>query len=187
VISGCWTGLPIVAEDKGPYLTFRLDPHMLPTIGANGTLLRRTALEQVRVRDYLFDIDVLYQLASQQPVRFAKVQTGIVHLYTSSLAGFARKQQRRIIDYLYYQHQGLRQYPWKQHNRAGLGRFVLSTVLVIPLVLQAARGYRRQPDAAWVFHVLACWVTLWAYAWGWLGGHLALEPTQVDRTGWEQR
>jgi len=186
-LSGRWTGLPVPTEDHGPYLTFRLDPRCMPTIGANGTLLRRAVLEEIGVGDYLFDIDVLYQLACRgEPLRFAKVKTGIVHLYTSSLRGFARKQRRRIQDYLYYQRQGLRQYPWQQHNRAGLARFVLSTVLVLPLVAQAIRGYRRRPDPAWALHVPACWITLWTYGWGWVGGRLSARTAPGDRYGWQQ-
>jgi|DewCreStandDraft_2_1066082.scaffolds.fasta_scaffold01071_11 glycosyltransferase involved in cell wall biosynthesis len=186
-LSGRWTGLPVPTEDRGGYLTFRLDPRWLPTIGANGTLLRRAVLEQAGLGDYLFDIDVLYQLACRgEPVRFAKVKTGIVHLYTSSLRGFARKQRRRIQDYLYYRRQGLRQYPWQRQSRAGLARFVLSTLLVLPLVVQAARGYRRQPDPAWALHVPACWVTLWTYGWGWVAGQLRPQEVRVERSQWQQ-
>jgi hypothetical protein len=69
-----------------------------------------------------------------------------------------------------------------------LARFVLSTLLVLPLVVQAARGYRRQPDLpAWALHVPACWVTLGIYGRGWLCNRMAVSRASLDRTAWQQQ
>jgi glycosyltransferase involved in cell wall biosynthesis len=163
-ITGRWTGIPLPQEDRGDYLKVRLGPGRLPTMGANGFLMRRVLLERGLSGDYLMDIDVLPKLVREGPVHVAKVKTGIVHLYTGDWRTFARKQRRRIKDYLYFRRQGQREYDWAGQGRGGLVRFVASCITVLPLLAQAVLGYRRQPDVAWLCHPVACWVTLAVYA-----------------------
>jgi glycosyltransferase involved in cell wall biosynthesis len=165
VLSGKWTGLPVKQEDKGDWLKITLKLGAIPTIGANGTILRKSHLRGVNVGDYLFDIDVIASLAAQKPVKFAKVKVGIIHLYCGSDVGkFIRKQTRRIRDYLYYQKIGARSYPWQKQNKAGLVKFVLACFTLLPLLYQTIKGYFKKPDSAWFFHPLACWLTLITYA-----------------------
>jgi hypothetical protein len=45
-------------------------------------------------------------------------------------------------------------------------KFVVYTIVFFPLVGQAVRGWMRKMDGAWMFHVVACWVTLLIYGWG---------------------
>jgi len=186
VLTGKWTNLPIKQEDRGGWLKVTLRPEAIPTIGANGTILRRNILdERGLVGDYLFDIDIIAQLASQKPVKFAKVKTGIIHLYCGSDIGkFIRKQKRRAKDYFYYQKIGVRKYPWRQQNKAGLVKFVLACATMLPLLYQSLKGYLKKPDFSWFFHPLACWITLWVYGWEKAGG--IFEAREADRLKWGQ-
>ncbi len=187
-ITGRWTGIPLPAEDRGGYLKVRLGPGRLPTIGANGFVMRRAVLERGLTGprgEYLMDIDVLPKLVREGPVHVAKVKTGIVHLYAGDWRTFARKQRRRIKDYLYFRRQGQRDYDWGGQGRGGLARFVASCVTVLPLVAQAALGYRRSPDVAWLCHPVACWVTLAIYSAG-LARHLFRPPAIEGRSDWRQ-
>jgi len=185
-LTGEWTGLPVKQEDKGNWIEATLKPPNIPTIGANGTILRRKILvESKLVADYLFDIDIITQLASKKPVKFAKVKTGIIHLYCGSdIKKFIRKQKRRIKDYLYYQKIGARKYPWQKQNKLGLLKFIFACVTIIPLLYQAIKGFLRKPDPAWFFHPLACWLTLYAYATGKIGGMFGAK--EMDRRDWGQ-
>jgi len=163
-ITGRWTDLPVVQEEREGYLLVQLDREHLPTIGANGFLIRRDALLQAGIGNYLFDIDVLADLLKTTHTIFmAKVKTGIVHLYTSDLKTFLRKQRRRIVDYFQYTHEGMRSYPWTTQQRRGLLRFVVWSLLVFPLFAQSVMGMSRKFDLCWLFHPLACWATLWIY------------------------
>lgn len=186
VLTGKWTGLPIKQEDKGGWIKAELEPPNLPTIGANGTILRRKILiDSGLVGDYLFDIDIIAQLASKKPVKFAKVKTGIIHLYCGGdIKKFIRKQKRRIRDYLYYQKIGVRKYPWRQQNKLGLLKFILSCITVLPLVYQSIKGCLKKPDSAWFFHPLACWGTLLVYGWGRTLGFFSIQ--ELNRKGWRQ-
>jgi len=185
-LSGKWTGLPARQEDKGEWIKVTLKPPAIPTIGANGTILRKEVLlKSGLLSDYLFDIDIITQIASQKPVKFAKVKTGIIHLYCGSdISKFIRKQKRRIKDYLYYQKIGARKYPWEQQNKLGLLKFVLSCITLLPLVYQSAKGYLKKPDSTWLFHPLACWITFWVYTKEMILAKFGV--TEMSRERWRQ-
>ena len=186
VLSGKWTGLSLEEKDKGGWIKITLKPPSIPTIGANGTILRREpVLKSGLIGDYFFDIDIIAQLASKKPVKFAKVKVGIIHLYCgSNIKKFARKQKRRIKDYLYYQKIGARNYPWQKQNKLGLLKFTLSCFTIIPLFYQAIKGFLKKPDPAWFFHPVVCWLTLGIYGWGRISGIFGIK--EMNRKGWRQ-
>ncbi len=184
-LSGKWTELPLRTTDHQTYLTWSVDPYQLPTIGANGTIFRASIFAELKIKDYLFDVDVLYQYAEKHQVKFAKVKIGIVHLISTSLAGFIRKQKRRIQDYQYFEAQGLRAHLKSNLNYQGLLLFILSCLTILPLFWQVLKGYTKRPDSAWWFHPVACWVTLWIYGTGRLLGKLK-KPALADRSRWVQ-
>ncbi len=200
-ITGRWTGLPIEGEpclscaggarrpsgsEDFDYLKLRLGAAALPTIGANGFVFRRALLDGTNWDPYLFDIDILYErIRRDGAVCVAKVKTGIVHLYCARLADFARKQRRRIRDFLYFAQAKQRSYPWDRQRRAGIVLFCLATVTVLPLVVQMVRGWRRQPDWAWLYHVPVCALTLWIYGLGALAKLFGRRPALADRAHWQ--
>lgn len=184
-LTGRWTDMPHKAEDRLNYLKIKLDKKNLPTIGANGFLIRRSALERCNVADYLFDIDVIYELIEQNyTFRVAKVKTGIIHIFSGDLKTLARKQRRRVRDYLYYKKLGVRKYPWKNVRKASLIKFAVFCITVLPLFIQSIKGYMKRPDKAWFIHPLACWLTFWEYGLGSLSG--LLEVKELKREGWSQ-
>lgn len=182
-VTGRWTDLPVESKDMGDYILIRLKEQELPTIGANGTMIRRTALLEAGIGEYLFDIDAIYDLVTKGKNGFAKVKVGIIHLYSRTASNFIKKQRRRIKDYSFYQSQGVRKYPWEARNERIL-YFGLSCVTVVPLLVQVAIGYIRKPDSAWLFHVPACWITLYIYATGTVRNRG--EKSIANRDGWKQ-
>jgi hypothetical protein len=159
-----WTELDVKQEDKGNYLKIELSERAILTMGANGFLIRRKALDKCSIGDYLFDVDVIYELVRKGYNKFAKVKIGIVHVFSDSISTFVKKQRRRIRDYLYYKRLGLRRYPWPSMSRSKLAKFVIYTMFLVPLLIQVMKGYAKKPDNAWYFHVLACWITLVVYS-----------------------
>ena len=162
-LTGKWTGLKVQAHDLGDYIIVELESKNIPTIGANGFLVRRELLEQLDYYPYMFDVDIVYQLVQRGFSRFAKVKVGIVHLFASSTTGYIRKTRRRISDYDFYEKHGLRRYPWKALNIVGILKFVLSTLFAPSLLVEVAKGNQKKPDVAWLYHVVACWTTLLTY------------------------
>lgn len=178
-----WTDLDILSEDKGRYLLLELSRE-IPTIGANGFLIRKSALKKYPVKDYLFDIDVVRFLAKKAPVKVAKVKVGIVHLFAGDISTFVRKQRRRIRDYFYFQKSGLRAEPDAQKLEEGKKKFVLACITVLPPILQMVIGFLRKRDMAWLFHPLACWLTLIVYVTESL--YQPFTHKQLDRSKWSQ-
>ncbi len=181
-ISGKWTDMPVVIRDRANFLKVEFDERNLPTIGANGFLARRRALAECTIQDYLFDIDVVYELLQKGKPKFAKVKIGIIHIFSGDVRTFFRKQLRRVSDYSYYARSGLRRYPWRTLSGWRLVKFILACILVLPLLVQAAVGYLHKPDRAWLFHPFACWITLLVYSYGTLRS-LVVSQAQ-DRTNW---
>lgn len=186
-ITGKWTGLPVQTADRGSWLDVSLTPSALPTIGANGFVFRRSLLDGSNWDPYLFDIDILCErIQKSSPLHVAKVKTGIVHLYCSRLADFARKQNRRIRDFLFFAESKQRSYPWNAQRRSGIAAFILSTVLVLPLLAQTLRGFIRKPDPAWLYHLPVCWITLAVYSAGVAAKLLGFKPKPAARDNWRQ-
>lgn len=186
-VTGKWTGLDVRQHDRGDYLKLELTEASLPTIGANGFVFRRALLDHVAWDPYFFDIDVMHQAVRAGLCQVAKVKTGIVHLYCARLPDFARKQQRRIRDFLFFAQEKQRTYPWDRQKKAGIVRFALATAFVFPLLIQASIGCYRRPDWAWLYHVPVCWITLWTYGMGSLRKALGLRQAPVDRGTWQKQ
>ncbi|NLL82744.1 MAG: glycosyltransferase [Lentisphaerae bacterium] len=184
-VTGKWTGVKLEQTDCGDYLEVSLTPQALPTIGANGFIFHRLLLEEVQWHPYFFDIDVVHQAVCAGHTQIAKVKTGIIHLYCTRLGDFARKQRRRIRDYLYFSQTRERTYPWDQQKRSGVVLFCIATVLVWPLLYQMVRGYMRRPDRAWLYHIPACWITLWLYGTATLAKITGHRQAPVSRDTWQ--
>ncbi len=183
VLSGRWTGLDLAQEDRGGWIKTTLRPEALPTVGANGFFIRRDDLMATQTQPYLFDIDCVYDRVCAGRVHVAKVKTGIIHLYCRGVADFARKQRRRVRDYLYYRRHAQRRYPWASFSRLRLAWFVIATVSTLPTLAQAWTGWRRSRDRAMWFHPLACWATLAVYAAGVVRARLG-KAAILDRGTW---
>jgi len=177
--TGRWTGLPVKASDRGDWIAIDLGPGgRIPTLGANGTVYRRSVLEELPPSDYFFDVDVPRRLASSRPRLAAKVKTDILHWYCPRFGDFVRKQRRRIRDYYAFSSRRVGGDFGGSYSRRGLLGFVASTCLVIPAVATSARGFLKRPDPAWFLHWPLCLTTLWIYAAG-----VLLRPRPERRSG----
>jgi len=156
-----WTRLKLPVTDYPKYQIVTLNPrHLMPTIGANGTIFRRQIFSDYK-SDYLFDIDLLY--LQPKIFTFAKIKNGIIHTYCqSSIKKFYLKQTRRATDFYVFRH--LRRSPFSNNNILPSIKFSLYTLSVIPLFIHTLVGFVKKPDIAWFFHPLACFITLYCYS-----------------------
>lgn len=184
IATGTWTGYPHVAVTRDGWERIELDPCWVPVLGANGFMIRRQAYEIEPVDDFLFDLDHIHDLVESGYRSFARADVAVHHAFCDGVRQFHTKTRRRVDDFFYFSAENRRSYPWIGRNR-GIVKFALSTVLILPIVIAALRGYVRKRDAAaWAWHPLACWITLLTYAAGVVRGQL--RPRMLSREGWEQ-
>jgi len=184
-INNKWTGLKLSTDNKTKYIKIKLEKNnAIPTIGANGTIFRKSIFNDFKL-NYLFDIDLLTQkLQKTSPLYFAKVKTSIIHTYCeSSIKKFIRKQNRRIVDY--YTYQNLRKFNWDNTNNHGMIKFILYTILILPMLFDLTIGYIHKPDNAWFFHPLACFTTLYVYSTNFIKYKFGMIKP-IDRKSWQQ-
>lgn len=190
LITNTWTEVERTEQDYGNYIVATFRDKNLPTIGANGTLFRTNFLKKNVVGDYLFDIDILAGFIEKKgEVKFIKVKTGIVHLFCeNSISTFARKQRRRICDFLFHSSKDSRSF-WSTSDiytkkSFALTKFIVYTVTIFPLLFQSLNGYRVKRDVAWFFHPIACLITLWEYGKGVISG--LVSKKELDRSTYGQ-
>jgi len=182
-LTGRWTSLPIKTENTNGDIYFRLAQPWLPTIGANGTMYRRSVIAPL-VSQELIDVDLPYKLRTLNAnALFVKVDVGLRHLYCRDVETFVRKQRRRIRDY--FEGQALdrtRMYPWASEGRAGAVKFCLYSFLVVPLLWQTGVAFLRSRRKAVFFHPIACYLTLVTYALN----YLFARGKPLSRDRWSQ-
>jgi glycosyltransferase involved in cell wall biosynthesis len=184
LVTGTWTGYPHRSERRDGWEKVTLDPRWVPVLGANGFVVRAAVLRELQIGDYLFDLDAVHEAVQRGHRVVALVDAPVRHYFCDGLAGFRRKTRRRGTDFLFFRSRGQRSYPWGGRQRRGIVDFIVSTVLVVPIVLDAVRGWRRKPDPAWAFHPLAAWLTLGIYAVAVVRGRI--RPRAMSREGWRQ-
>jgi glycosyltransferase involved in cell wall biosynthesis len=165
-LTGNWTDMKVSFIDKQNYLNLNFSHesiNQIPTIGANGTIFRKSFFENIDIGDYLFDIDLIALKISNSKnnLYFAKVKNSIIHLFSGNILTYIRKQKRRIKDYKKYKK--FRKYAWLKINNKGIIKFIFFTILIFPLLFQSLRGYFKKKDLAWFFHPVACIITLYIY------------------------
>ncbi len=185
-LTGKWTDLKFKEVDKGDYLKITLDHRPIPTIGANGFIIRKNTLKQAKIGDYLFDIDILIGLIQLKgSVNIAKVKTGIIHTFVEdSPRKFFVKQLRRIRDMSFHRAKQSRQTDWQGDYLSKILVFQISCLLVFPIIYQTIKGLIKTKDPAWLFHPVACYTTLFIYLYGWL--EAKVYPHESNRTNWKQ-
>jgi glycosyltransferase involved in cell wall biosynthesis len=182
-----WTNLKIPIQDFPTYQIATLYPDtLLPTIGANGTIFRRSFLQKFFKGNYFFDIDIITSALNQssKPLLFAKVKTDITHTFCeSSILKFSLKQKRRATDLYIYRK--FRSYPLTQKNLKQNLLFTLYVILILPMFWDTVRGFIKKPDLAWFFHPLACLITLYHYGISTIKNYLGI-LTPINRSIWKQ-
>ncbi|MFA7301113.1 MAG: glycosyltransferase family 2 protein [Candidatus Shapirobacteria bacterium] len=180
-----WNGLNIKTKNYKNYQLFKLtSSDKIPSIGANGTIYRRSIFNSYH-SDYLIDVDLLNSiLVKTKELFFAKVKCGIIHSYCeSSINKFIKKQNRRVIDLYIYQNQRPKHIISSQiQNNI---KFSLYVVLILPMLFDTFYGYYKKPDIAWFFHPFACIITLFVYGKNTILYRLKLLKPQ-SRSRWSQ-
>jgi len=153
------------AQDKGKYFLVKFSKENMPTLGANGFLIRRKLLMKAKVdKDYFFHIDVNWDLIDQGYNKYAVVKNDIIHASGESFWNYFKKR-KRYLESLYLRDLPKRRYLLykKERDRRKIIAYSLYALTLIGPTIEAIRGYLRIPDPAWFLHPIVCFLIFWIY------------------------
>lgn len=163
-----------VAKDQGPYYLVQFDPLHIPTLGANGFLIRRKLLlsEAQTTQGKFFHIDVNVDLIRKGYATYAFTKDSILHLtgynsiwhflwrrmlfveqYHLGGSGIAKRSARRYSVY-----------EPPQDTPRLIWFICISLTLVVPL-WDSMRGFKKIQDFAWFLHPIMCFGLVVLYGW----------------------
>jgi len=144
-----WTDYPHKDEDKRDYFKSKfLNKNKIPPMGSNGFLVRKSLAKKFIKKTFIHS-DFVYDLINSGYNCFAKVNTGIIHNQPKFFSNKTRRIERRLnkmvkIEYNY----GL--------TKGDIAKTAVYICLILPVLYDAIKGYIKKPDAAWLFHPIAC-------------------------------
>ncbi len=151
-------------QDYGTYYLATFQKEYVPTLGANGFLLRRTFAQRVSQDPMsFFHIDSMFDLILQGHTTFAIVKNEIWHRTGENFTNFFKRRIRYIGIYFHDKH--LRRYHIVdiQKDKWKLAKYVFYSVTFIEPTLEAFRGYLTIRDWAWFLHPVMCFLCVPVY------------------------
>ncbi|OGK40313.1 hypothetical protein A2954_02835 [Candidatus Roizmanbacteria bacterium RIFCSPLOWO2_01_FULL_37_12] len=155
------------AEKKDSYFLVSFDknrPNNIPTLGANGFLIRKKFLFQAQINpEKYFHIDINVDLVKKGFVKYAFVKTTIIHLTDSTILDFLKRRILFINQY-YFKNLRLRRYSvYNSSDNLKLLLFILYSITFIKPILDSLRGWLKIKDIAWFIHPVMCFAVLNIY------------------------
>lgn len=160
------------AIDRGNYITVRFNAQNMPTIGANGFLIRRNILQKhAKTKPGMyFDMDVNMDLILKGFNHYAFVKDTILHLTGYGSVWYFLK--RRALFFSQYQRgahltkKTVRRYGiFSKKEILALGiSIIICGTFIVPFI-DACRGYRKIKDSAWFLHPFFCFAFVIIYSW----------------------
>jgi glycosyltransferase involved in cell wall biosynthesis len=154
--------------DKGEYYLVKFDkkdPTNIPTLGANGFLIRKSIFEKSNhaPEDYLH-IDINVDLVKQGYDRYAFIKDDIIHLTNNKFFNFI-KRRKMFMDKYYLQSTSERRYKLfdGEKYKIKLLLFVLYSMTIVKPLIDSFRGWVKVPDSAWFVHPFMCLAVVYIY------------------------
>lgn len=155
------------ATDMGKYYTVVFSPDRIPTLGANGFLIRRKLLMEHAQVDggHFYHIDVNADLIKKGYATYAYVKDDIIH--HTGYKKITSFLQRRILfmDQFYIAKLKSRRYSlYEPQDFWKLLIFVFYSLTFVKPLFDSARGYVKIKDNAWFLHPVLCFSLTCIYA-----------------------
>lgn len=164
-LSNRWSLLGKIT-DKGKYFLVEFNKNDIPTLGANGFLIRRKLLNQAKVDEkHFFHIDVNCDLIKKGYRKYAVVKNDIIHDSGEGFVEFFLKRKRYMED-LYLRDLSRRRYLLydKKRDQKKILTYIFYCLTLIFPTMFAVRGYLKKRDLAWFLHPIVCWLIMMIYA-----------------------
>lgn len=154
------------AKDVGDYYVVQFEPKHIPTIGANGFLIRRKILMENALvdEDHFFHIDVNVDLIKKGFNTYAFIKDDIIHLTGYRNISSFLYRRKLFMEQFHYQTRAQRRYGvYMKQDTKNLLKFVLYSITFVKPTYDALRGYAKIQDSAWLLHPFLCFTLLMIY------------------------
>lgn len=154
------------AKDNGNYYVVKFNSFYIPTLGANGFLVRRNVLvENAQVDpDHFFHIDVNVDLIEKGFNTYAFIKDDIIHLTGyKNIASFLYRR-KLFMEQFYIKKRDARRYSvYVSKDKLNLIKFVVYSITFVKPLFDATRGYFKIHDIAWFLHPFLCFIVFIIY------------------------
>jgi glycosyltransferase involved in cell wall biosynthesis len=157
------------AKDIGNFFLVKFNLSEVPTLGANGYIVKREIVQKVTSNVFnFFHIDSNLDLIRMGYNLYGIVKTDIIH---QSGEKFLKYFQRRIrYLQIYFRDKNRRRYhlynPSSYVDKINLLKFIAFSLTMVRPTYDAIKGYKKIPDKAWFLHPIVCFGILFIYAIG---------------------
>lgn len=189
-VSWMMSANPKRIRSEGPVEVWQFPENSLAyPLGANGFVLRRNDLLSVGAKDYFEDTVMVLKLAQAGRREWLRLNDrGVHHYIVSGVGEFLKKRRRQTYHFLSQRQRSNQPPSWTSANPPipGWLACLACASMIVPL-LQTLRGLIRTGDSRWLWHPLACFLSVLGVAWGVLTFRLTkrdadaearLQPTQ---------
>ena len=152
------------SQDCGEYFLVKFTPDKLPTIGANGYIVKKDIIKKV-TREPLnfFHIDSNLDLVRMGYNAFAAVKTSIFHKTGETFLNYFRRRMRYMNIYLNDKKKRRYHVYDPRTDKFKLVKFVFFSITFVKPFLDAFRGFIKIRDIAWFLHPFICLGTVSLY------------------------
>ncbi len=161
------------AHDMGAYYLVTFSPDHIPTLGANGFIIRRSLLMKHAQVDpqHFYHIDVNVDLIRKGYNTYAFTKDGILHLSGYKNLWSFLSRRKLFLEQFHLSSTGItardeRRYSvYEPKDKWKLFWFVLISLTIIIPLIDSIRGFRKIHDPAWFLHPFLCFVLVVLYGW----------------------
>jgi len=164
-LSDHWT-LAGKAIDKGDYFLVQFNQKNLPTVGANGFLIKRKLLMKAKVDEkHFFHIDVNMDLIKKGYSKYVVVKNDVIHASGEKFWPFFAKRKKYMKNLYLKDLKNRRYFIYKKgRDRSKIILYSLYSLTLVGPIIHAVKGFLRLPDIAWFLHPVVCFLMFWIYS-----------------------
>lgn len=156
-----------ILRETSKYWVVEFDKNSLPTLGDNGHMFLRSAINRVNQdpKDYVH-LDMFAQLLNLGYNRFGVVKNSVVHAITPDISVYV-KRRFQLKKTFFDGRRGKRKYlvfNWRSRRDVfRLLKYGFFAVTFIYPLYESTRGYLKIRDKAWFLHPLLSFIMFFAY------------------------
>lgn len=155
------------AKDYEGYYLVKFDKNHIPTLGANGFMIRRDLLikHAKTAPNEFFHIDVNVDLIRKGFDTYAFIKDSIIHLTNyGNVFNFLKRRKLFMEQYHFKAHSKRRYSVYEQKDFFALLKFILYSATFIKPTIDATRGFIKIHDFAWFLHPFLSFTLLTIYS-----------------------